>query len=208
MVFSKKIFWAFILMGMITIPASGSHAAPGPQIVGTWLCSAVRAATILRPIIYTFHADGTFNYSSGTTVNNSTDPLNPLFDSGIHSRGEAWGNWQKTAPNVFSAQNVEILRDVNGSAWGVFNVSENFLLTSSGQLCSGINTPNPDVWGSDVTCPNQSLTFDLIKFIFDQDNVDKKITDSDSILSGNANALCNRLGSGEGFPGVPVNGLP
>jgi len=207
MLLNKKLLPALIFAGMLSIPVK-AHSAPGPQVVGTWLCSVVRAGTVLRPIIYTFHADGTFNYSSGTTVNNSSDPNSPIFDSGIHSRGEAWGIWEKTGPSQFSANTVEILRDANGNAWGVFNVANDFLLTPSGQLCSGVPTSNPAVWGSDVSCPNQMTSFSLEKMIFDQGVVDNKITDSETKLSGKANSVCNRVGSGAGFPGIPIPDLP
>ena len=72
--FRKTSIGVFILAGLLVAFPVGQVTAAGnvPGVQGVWTCSVVRAGTIQRPIIYTFNSDGTFNYSSGTTINSVT----------------------------------------------------------------------------------------------------------------------------------------
>ena len=95
--FRKTGLGVFILAGaLVAIPAGQVTAAGNvPGVQGVWTCSVVRAGTIQRPIIYTFNSDGTFNYSSGTTINSVT--AGPVQNTGFHSRGGGHGAWTKVS---------------------------------------------------------------------------------------------------------------
>jgi hypothetical protein len=184
---------------LVAIPIGSALAAPGGQVQGgaevqgVWTCTVVRAGTIDRPIIYRFGADGTFNYSSGTTINSSAP--GPVNNSGFHSRGGGVGQWTKISKNVVNYKSVELLYDANGNAAGSFAVDSTQLLTPAGQLCSGR-----------AECPNQTTAVSLAKYVFEGNDPDADITGVLLLLGPGApaNSLCNRLSSGDGFPGLPI----
>jgi hypothetical protein len=184
-----------ILAGLLLVGLSADQvmAAAGPQVQGVWTCTAIRAGTIERPIIYTFNSDGTFNYSSATTINSAV--AGPVQNSGFHSRGGARGEWSRVSNKVYSYQSVEFLYDANGNAAGSFAVDSTLLLTSADQLCSGR-----------AECPNQTTTTSLAKYVFDQNDPDADIVGVDYLLPPGTpvNVLCNRLSSGTGFPALPI----
>ena len=189
-----KTMMAFILAGVfIAMPRGNVRAAATLPVQGVWTCTAVRAGTIERPLMFTFNSDGTFNYSSATTINSII--AGPVQNSGFHSRGGGRGQWTRISNNMYNYQSVEFLYDANGNLAGSFEVNSNVLITSAGQLCSGL----PE-------CPNQNTAISLVKYVFDQDNVDADIVGVDYLLPLNtpANILCNSLSSGEGFPGMPI----
>src|SRR5262252_9966361 len=132
--FRKASLVALVVAGTL-IAAAGNAVAAGVPVNGAWTCTVVRAGTIERPIIYTFGSDGTFNYSSATTINSTV--AGPVQNSGFHSRGGGRGQWTKTGTNVFNYQSVEFLYDANGNLAGSFAVNSNLLMTPTGQLCSG-----------------------------------------------------------------------
>ncbi len=184
---------------LVAIPIGSALAAPGGQVQGgaevqgVWTCTVVRAGTIERPIIFTFGADGIFNYSSGTTINSIAQ--GPVQNSGFHSRGGGVGQWTKISKNVVNYKSVELLYDANGNVAGSFAVNSTQLLTPAGQLCSG----RPE-------CPDQNTEISLVKYVFDQNNVDADIAAVNFLLPAGtlANSLCNRLSSGDGFPALPI----
>jgi len=195
--FRKTHLGGFLVLAvvLIAIPMENVTAAPsGGGVPGAWTCTVVRAGTIERPIIYTFGADGIFNYSSGTTINNTSESLSPVYNSGFHSRGGGHGQWTKVSTNVVNYKSVELLYDANGNAAGSFSVNANLLLTG-GQLCSGRDE-----------CPNQTSTFSLVKYQFAGDNPDGDIVGITALLGPGAlaNVLCNSLSSGAGFPGLLI----
>jgi hypothetical protein len=193
--FRKTWLGAFVLAGvLIAIPMEDAMAAATPTVQGVWTCVVVRAGTVQRPIMYTFNTDGTFNYSSGTTINSTI--AGPVQNSGFHSRGGSRGQWTKTSTNVVNYKSVEFLYDANGNLAGSFAVDADLLLTPTGQLCSG----RPE-------CPNQITAVSLVKYAFGTaDGVDGNITGVDYLLGPDApaNVLCNRLNSGAGFPLLPI----
>ena len=111
--FRKASLVALVVAGILIAVGENALAASS-SVNGAWTCTVVRAGTIERPIIWTFNADGTFNYSSATTINSTA--AGPVQNSGFHSRGGG---------------------DTNGNAAGSFTVDSTLLLTSSGQLCTG-----------------------------------------------------------------------
>ena len=175
------------------IAVAGNAMAAGTSVTGAWTCTVVRAGTIERPIIFTFGADGTFNYSSATTINSAV--AGPVQNSGFHSRGGGRGEWTKLSTNVFRYDSIELLYDANGNAAGSFTVESTLLLTPAGQLCSG----RPE-------CQNQTTVISLGKYQFEQNDPDSDINGVTYLLPPGtpANALCNRLSSGAGFPGLPI----
>jgi hypothetical protein len=195
--FGKTSLGVFILAGvLVTSPAGHVMAGAVPQVAGVWTCTVVRAGTIERPIIWTFNSDGTFNYSSATTINSAA--AGPVQNSGFHSRGGGRGEWTRVSNNVFHYKAVELLYDANGNAAGSFSVDSTLALTSAGQLCTGRSE-----------CPNQKTTASLVKYQFDQNNADADIVGVDYLLSDTpVNTLCNRLSSGAGFPTLPMIPTP
>ena len=195
--FGKTSLGVFILAGVLVAAPAGQvmAGASGPTVQGVWTCTVVRAGTIQRPIIYTFNSDGTFNYSSATTINSAA--AGPVQNSGFHSRGGGRGAWTKVSTNVFNFTAVEFMYDANGNAAGSFSVDTTLLLTSAGQLCSG----RPE-------CPNQTADVSLVKYQFDQNDPDANIVGLTFLLRPGTpvNTLCNTLSSGEGFPalGIPT----
>jgi len=184
----------FILAGvLLAIPSGSVMAASTLPIQGVWTCTVVRAGTIERPILWTFNADGTFNYSSATTINSAA--AGPVQNSGFHSRGGGRGQWVRTSNNVVNYKSIEFLYDANGNLAGSFAVDADLLMTPAGQLCSG-----------NALCPNQTTSISLVKYLFDNNDVDADIVGMTFLLPLNtpANALCNSLSSGQGFPGIPV----
>ena len=190
--FRKTSLVALVVTGIL-IAVAGNAMAAGIPVNGAWTCTVVRAGTIERPIIYTFNSDGTFNYSSATTINSAVG--GPVQNSGFHSRGGGRGEWTKVSTNVFNYRSVEFLYDANGNAAGSFAVDSTLLLTSAGQLCSGR-----------TECPNQTTVISLGKYLFDQNDVDGDIVGITYLLPPGtpANSLCNRLSSGGGFPTLPI----
>jgi hypothetical protein len=196
--FGKTGLGVFILAGvLLAIPAAQVMASAGPQVQGVWACTVVRAGTIERPIIYTFNSDGTFNYSSATTINSTTP--GPVENSGFHSRGGGRGEWTRVRNNAFNYKAVEFMYDANGNAAGSFSVDATIGLTSAGQLCSGR-----------AECPDQTTAISLVKYVFDQNNPDADIVGVNFLLPPGtpANTLCNRLSSGAGFPDLPTIPTP
>jgi hypothetical protein len=193
--FRKTCLGAFVLAGILTaIPTEDAMAASTPPVQGVWTCVVVRAGTVQRPIMYTFNTDGTFNYSSATTINSIV--AGPVQDSGFHSRGGARGQWTRISSNVVNYKSVEFLYDANGNLAGSFAVDANVLMTPAGQLCSGRSE-----------CPNQNTAVSLVKYVFGTpDGIDGNITGVDYLLGPDApaNVLCNTLNSGAGFPGLPI----
>jgi hypothetical protein len=193
--FRKTSLGVFILGGVLVAIPVGQVTAAGnvPGVQGVWTCSIVRAGTIQRPIIYTFNSDGTFNYSSATTINSTTP--GPVANSGFHSRGGGRGEWTRVSNNVFSYKAVELLYDANGNAAGSFSVDATIGLTSAGQLCSGRSE-----------CPNLTSSISLVKYTFDQNDPDLNITGLQYLLLPGtpSNTLCNTLSSGAGFPALPI----
>jgi len=186
----KSLVVFILLLGVLAlIPAGQAMAAAAPQVTGAWTCTVVRSGTIERPIIWTFSADGTFNYSSATTINSTI--AGPVQNSGFHSRGGGRGQWTRVSNNVFNFKAIEFMYDANGDAAGSFSVDTTFLLTSGDQLCSG----RPE-------CPNQKASISLVKYVFDQNNPDLDIVGVQYLLPAGtaANTLCNRMSHGAGFP--------
>ena len=196
--FGKTGLGVFILgAALVAIPTGQVMAAAGPQVEGVWTCTVVRAGTIERPIIWTLNSDGTFNYSSATTINSTA--AGPVQNSGFHSRGGGRGEWTRVKNNVFNYKAIEFMYDANGNAAGSFSVDSTFTLTSAGQLCTG----RPE-------CPGQTTTISLSKYTFDQNNPDEDIIGVTYLLPPGtpANTLCNRLSSGAGFPSLPIPTTP
>ena len=194
--FSRTSLGVFILAGVLmAIPTESVMAGPTVPIVGVWTCTVVRAGTIERPIMYTFSADGTFNYSSATTINSTV--AGPVQNSGFHSRGGSRGQWVKLSSTVVNYKSIEFLYDANGNLAGSFAVDANLLITATGQLCSG-----------NTQCPSQTTAVSLVKYGFASEpaDVDGDIQSVVYLLGPDApaNVLCNSLTSGEGFPGLPV----
>jgi hypothetical protein len=140
--------------------AQGEQSDEKPQIVGTWLCSAVRTAnntTTHFPLTYTFHQDGTFTYSSGSLVS--------VF--GFTSRGNGGGQWDKTGPETYKFKAVEILYK-NGDGAGRFYVESELLfnrqddtLCSGRSACPGQRTKARLTSFTPSTYPQESLIFDV-----------------------------------------------
>jgi hypothetical protein len=193
--FGKTSLGVFILAGVLVATPAGRVMAggSGPTVQGVWTCTVVRAGTIQRPIIYTFNSDGTFNYSSATTINSAV--AGPVQNSGFHSRGGGRGVWTKVSTNVFNYTAVEFMYDANGNAAGNFTVDADLAVTSAGQLCSGRSE-----------CPNQTSSVSLVKYLFDQNDPDANIIGLMYLLPVGtpANTLCNTLSSGSGFPALPI----
>lgn len=194
--FRKTSLGVFTLAGvLLAIPAGRVVAgSQTPVVQGVWTCTVVRAGTIQRPIIYTFNSDGTFNYSSGTTINSGV--AGPVQNSGFHSRGGGRGAWTKVSTNVVNYTAVEFLYDANGNAAGSFTVDADLAVISGGaQLCSGRSE-----------CPNQTTEVSLVKYLFDQNDPDANIVGLLYLLPPGtpANTLCNSLSSGAGFPALPI----
>ena len=197
--FGKTSLGVFILAAVLVAAPAGPVMAggSGPTVQGVWTCTVVRAGTIQRPIIYTFNSDGTFNYSSATTINSAA--AGPVQNSGFHSRGGGRGAWTKVSTNVFNYTAIEFVYDANGNAAGNFSVDANLAVTSAGQLCSG----RPE-------CPAQTTDVSLVKYVFDQNDPDLNIVGLLYLLPPGtpANTLCNRLSSGDGFPTLPMIPTP
>jgi hypothetical protein len=193
--FSKTCLGAFVLAGVLsTIPMDDAMAASNLPIQGVYTCTVVRAGTVQRPIMYTFNNDGTFNYSSATTINSTV--AGPVHDSGFHSRGGARGQWTRISSNVVNYHSVEFLYDANGNLAGSFAVDADLLITPAGQLCTG----RPE-------CPAQNSAVSLVQYVFGgPDGVDGNITGVNYLLGPDApaNVLCNTLSSGAGFPSLPI----
>jgi hypothetical protein len=194
--FGKTSLGVFIFAGVLVATPAGQVMASA-EVEGVWTCTVVRAGTIERPVIFTFNSDGTFNYSSATTINSLTE--GPLNNTGFHSRGGGRGQWAKVRTDVFNYAAVEFTYDANGNAAGSYAVNATVAVTSAGQLCSG----RPE-------CPNQTTTVSLAKYTFDQNDPDSDIVGVTYILPPGtlAHTLCNRLSSGAGFPALPVIPTP
>jgi hypothetical protein len=197
LMFNKTNLATVILALALTATPMGSVlAASLPPVQGVWTCTVVRAGTVQRPLMYTFNSDGTFNYSSATTINSTV--AGPVEDSGFHSRGGSRGQWTKVSTNVFNYESVEFLYDANGNLAGSFSVNADLLMTPAGQLCSGRT----------VECPNQTTSVSLVKYHFADEpaSFDGNIVSLDYLLGPGApaNVLCNSLSSGAGFPNLPI----
>ena len=192
--FTKARLGVFILaLVFVAIPMESVMAGPTLSPKGVWTCTVVRSGTVERPIMYTFNADGTFNYSSGTTINSLS--AGPVQNSGFHSRGGGRGQWVQISNNAVNYKSIEFLYDANGNLAGSFAVDSDLLVTSTGQLCGGRSE-----------CPLQTASMSLVKYQFDGNDVDADVVGLQYLLplGTPANVLCNSLSSGAGFPGIPV----
>src|SRR5215470_14164716 len=193
--FSRAGLGVLLIAGiLVAFPINDAMAGSTVPIQGVWTCDVVRAGTVQRPLMYTFSTDGTFNYSSATTINSTV--AGPVQNSGFHSRGGSRGQWTRTASNAVNYQSVEFLYDANGNLAGSFAVDADLLITPSGQLCSGRSE-----------CPGQISAVSLVQYVFGgPDGVDGNITGLNYLLGPDApaNVLCNSLSSGAGFPSLPI----
>ena len=197
--FNKRSLGTVILvLTLVATPMGSALAGSLPPVQGVWTCTVFRAGSVPRPLMYTFNSDGTFNYSSATTINSTV--AGPVQNSGFHSRGGARGQWTKLNTSLYNYQSVEFLYDANGNLAGSFAVNSNLLLTSAGQLCSGR-----------TECPSQTTSLSLVKYHFADETAvppsfDGNIVSVEYLLGPGApaNVLCNSLSSGGGFPNLPV----
>ena len=194
--FGKASLGVLLIAGiLVAAPIDDAMAGSAVPIQGVWTCAVLRAGTVLRPLMYTFNADGTFNYSSATTINSIV--AGPVQDSGFHSRGGARGQWTKVASNLVNYQSVEFLYDALGNLAGSFAVDADLLITTDGKLCSGR-----------AECPNQTTSVSLVKYGF----ADSPASNDGNIVTvtyllgpdAPANVLCNSFSSGAGFPSLPI----
>lgn len=118
----------FPAVALMATPTGSATADAIPQIQGVWDCQIVRAGNLSeRPLLYTFHADGTATYSSQTNISNL----------GFTSRGGGYGEVQKAGPTDYHVMAVENLYK-DGNAGGRFLVDAYYHLSSKGdKLCSG-----------------------------------------------------------------------
>jgi len=193
---NKAFLGAFVLAGvLITIPMDDATAGSNSNLPlqGVYTCTVIRGGTVQRPLMYTFNSDGTFNYSSATTINSAA--AGPVQNSGFHSRGGARGLWTRISTNTINYQSVEFLYDANGNLAGSFAVDATLLITPAGQLCSGRSE-----------CPNQNSAVSLVQYFFAGGDVDSNITGVNYLLGPDApaNVLCNPFSNGAGFPALPV----
>jgi hypothetical protein len=169
-------------------------------VVGTWLCSAIRAGSTLRPILFMFRGDGTMDYFSGTTINTTTNSASPVYESGFNSRGGGHGMWtvMNAGTSVYSFHAVEILHNDLGNGQGLFNVEQVLQLTADDQLCTG---------RADKCSVASTISLARFKFATDADSV---IVGQDTLLPANtpANLLCNRLAVGAFPSGSDPNSIP
>jgi hypothetical protein len=174
----------------LLVPAGASaQSTQNNSIVGVWLCTVIRSGTLARPIIYTFHPDGTMTYNSGTTVDNTTNPASPTYQSGFTSRGGGWGEWTHEPSGSFHYQSVEFLLS-NGNLAGYFNVDSSFTMLSNGQLCAGR-----------AECPDMKQWATLARYTFGPPSPDGPVVDQEVLIQSTpVNSLCNRITSGLGFP--------
>jgi hypothetical protein len=124
----------FLAVALMAIPTGSATAQAIPQIQGVWDCQIVRAGNLSeRPLLYTFHMDGTATYSSQTNISNL----------GFTSRGGGYGEVQKAGPADYHVRAVENLYK-NGNAGGRFLVDAYYHLSSKGdKLCSGSLSGDP-----------------------------------------------------------------
>jgi len=169
---------------LIAFSSGNTEAAAAPQITGVWSCQATRPGSpIARPLIFVFHSDGTFSYSSQTTVNGG--PLALPFTSRAGSNGE----WKKIGPSDYAYHSIENMY-INGNAGGFFYVDATVHLNArSGQLCSG----RPE-------CPRAETRIRLTQFTFAPDG--SIVGETDRLPAGSeAVTLCERLSTV--FPSLP-----
>lgn len=124
----------FLAVALMAIHTGSATAQAIPQIQGVWDCQIVRAGNLSeRPLLYTFHMDGTATYSSQTNISNL----------GFTSRGGGYGEVQKAGPTDYHVTSVENLYK-NGNAGGRFLVDTYYHLSSQGdKLCSGSLSGDP-----------------------------------------------------------------
>jgi hypothetical protein len=111
---------------------SGSATAADSAIMGVWSCPHTRpGSTVTRPLTFVFHHDGTFAFSSQTTVNGG-----PL-DLPFNGRGGGLGVWKKTGKSTYSYLVREDLY-IDGNAGGFFYADATLQLDRKlGELAAG-----------------------------------------------------------------------
>lgn len=127
--FSKlSLVTLFVAGALMAIPTGSANAGAIPQVEGVWDCEVIRPGNLSqRPLLYTFHGDGTTTYSSQTNISNL----------GFTSRGGGFGQFQKTSPTDYRTTLVENLYK-NGNAGGRFLVENVLHLNKAGdELCTG-----------------------------------------------------------------------
>jgi len=183
---SRGLTLAALLLPVLflSFPARDSEDAAAPQITGVWSCMVARPGSpASRPIVFVFHSDGIFTYSSQTTINGG-----PLFLP-FTSRGGGDGQWQKVGPSDYAYQARENVY-INGNAGGFFYVDATARLdTKLQQLCSG-----------SPACPSTQSKIRLTQFTFAADG---SITGEVDLLPANsvAQTICSPLN-------VVFTGLP
>jgi hypothetical protein len=112
----------------VALWASPTGSANASAIDGVWDCQVVRPGNLAeRPLLYTFHEDGTTTYSSQTNISNV----------GFTSRAGGFGQYQKINRTDFRATFVENMYK-NGNAGGRFLVDIVLHFDKiADRLCSG-----------------------------------------------------------------------
>jgi hypothetical protein len=183
--YRSSMLITLVLSAIVSAFASGgAEGAQSLQINGVWSCQVTRpGSTVLRPLTFVFHSDGTFSYSSQTTINGG--PLSLPFTG----RGGANGQWQKVGTSDYAYQSIENMY-INGNAGGLFYVDAVLHLdTKTGQLCSG----RPE-------CPLVQTKIQLTQFTFAPDG---SITGEDPLLPAGSLALVTCAPQSALFTGLP-----
>jgi hypothetical protein len=182
---ARLTLFALMLAAILSAaPARQIEAAAGPQVTGVWACDATRPGSLVaRPLVFVFHADGNFSYTSQTTVQGG--PLSLPFTS----RGGGYGQWQKIGSKDYAYRARENMY-IDGNAGGFFYVDSTLRLDpKAGTLCSG----RPE-------CPSAETKIRLTQFTFAADG---SITGEIDLLPAGSEAvvICRPMGSV--FPGLP-----
>ena len=179
----NSVLITLILPAIFIAPLSPNVEAAPPAITGVWSCQTNRPGAIAsRPVTFVFHSDGTFAYSSQSTVNGG--PLALPFTS----RGGGHGEWQKTGTNEYAYRARENMY-INGNAGGFFYVDSTLRLDrAADQLCSG-----------KAECFDTQTRIRLTQFTFDPNAT---ITGEIDLIPAEslAETVCNRLSTA--FPGL------
>ncbi len=123
--FNRSMILALSALFVFSVNTPPAQAGNN-RLVGVWHIQASRAGSpVTRPVLMTFHADGTMQYSSSTNINTlATLPPHLFF-----GRGGGVGVYRpvRGPANTYAAESEELLYDEAGNAKGRFLVA--FTLT-------------------------------------------------------------------------------
>lgn len=121
------IFALAVAMFVTAFPTQANNGG-GSRIIGSWHTQANRNGSVVaRPVIFLFHADGTMQYVSSTSIHSNATATPDIFSG--RSGGMGVYHPVQGKKNTYQGYTEELMYDEAGNAKGRFLVEFTFTLS-------------------------------------------------------------------------------